>query len=83
VGTLLLTDQLEGLSDLFVPGREVITYTDADDLVEKARLYLAREDERAAVAAAGQVRTLREHGYGPRMRELAAILEGHLGDGKG
>jgi len=78
MGTLLLTDELEGLSDMFIPGSEVITYAGADDLVEKARWYLAHEDERAAVAAAGQARTLRDHTYRARMQELADRLERRL-----
>ena len=82
MGTLLLTDQLEGLSELFVPGREVITYGNADELVQKARWYMAREDERSAVAAMGQARTLREHTYGARVRELTVILESYLRDAR-
>jgi glycosyltransferase involved in cell wall biosynthesis len=78
MGTLLLTDDLRGLADLFLPGREAITYDGPDELVEKVRRYLAREEERSAVAAAGQARTLREHTYRARMRELVAILERHL-----
>jgi spore maturation protein CgeB len=76
VGTLLLTDEAKNLGELFEPGREVVTYADADDLAEKVRHYLAHEDERSAVARAGQERTLREHTYAERMRELVAILEG-------
>jgi hypothetical protein len=78
VGTLLLTDRLDGLSKLFVPDREVVTYADAGELVEKARWYLAHEDARAAIAAAGQARTLRDHGYESRVRDLVGILERHL-----
>ena len=83
VGTLLLTDQLEGLDELFVPGRELVTYANGDELVEKARWYLDHREERSAIAAAGQVRTLREHGYGQRMSELVAILERSLRAGSG
>jgi hypothetical protein len=81
MGTLLLTDELAGLAELFVPGREVVTYAGADELVDRVTWYLAREEERAAVAAAGQRRTLRDHGYGMRMRDLAEILERYL-DGR-
>jgi spore maturation protein CgeB len=77
VGSLLLTDQGSNLAELFEPGREVVTYADVNDLVEKARYYLAHEDERRAIAAAGQARTLRDHTYELRMRELAQILELH------
>ena len=47
VGSLLLTDEGSNLAELFEPGREVVTYAGVDDLVEKARHYLAHEDERA------------------------------------
>jgi spore maturation protein CgeB len=75
VGSLLLTDEGSNLAELFDPGTEVVTYTGVDDLVEKARHYLAHEDERRAIAAAGQARTLREHTYELRMRELRDLLE--------
>ena len=74
VGSLLLTDEGSNLTDLFEPGREVVTYADVGDLVEKTRHYLAHEDERQAIAAAGQARTLRDHTYEVRMRELVEIL---------
>jgi spore maturation protein CgeB len=75
VGSLLLTDAKVNLPDLFAPGREVVVYETADDLVERARHFLAHEDERAAIARAGQARTLRDHTYAVRMVELAEILE--------
>jgi spore maturation protein CgeB len=78
VGSLLVTDEKSNLHELFEPDVEVVTYASADELVEKARHYLAHEDERRAVAAAGRARTLREHTYAVRMRELLPILEGRL-----
>ena len=57
VGALLLTEAAPNLSDMFEPGVEIVTYTGADDLIEKARHYLEHEDERAAIARAGQART--------------------------
>jgi len=78
VGTLLLTDARDNLSELFEPSLEVVTYADEDELVERVRHYLAHEDERRAIARAGQERTLREHTYGVRMRELVSILEARL-----
>lgn len=78
VGSLLLTDDKANLGELFEPGKEVVTYQTADDLVERARYYLANDEERRAIAAAGQRRTLREHGYDTRMAELAALLKARL-----
>jgi hypothetical protein len=78
VGTMLLTDARDNLAELFEPGREVVTYADEDDLVERIRHYLAHDDERRAIARAGQERTLREHTYAVRMGELVSILEARL-----
>jgi spore maturation protein CgeB len=74
VGSLLLTDAKKNLGDLFQPGREVVTYRSGDELVKMIHYYLANEDERARIARAGQARTLLEHTYEQRMRELETIL---------
>jgi hypothetical protein len=78
VGALLLTDAKANLHELFDVGNEVLAYRDADDLVAQARAVLADEDARREIADAGQARTLRDHSYAVRMRELSAILESRL-----
>lgn len=78
VGSLLLTDEKQNLGELFEIGKEVVTYGSEDELVEAVEHYLADEPARAAVAAEGQRRTLREHSYAVRMRELIAILDSYL-----
>lgn len=77
-GALLLTDDAEVLDRLFDPGREVVTYADADDLAEKIAYYLEHEDERAGIAEAGRERTLRDHTWDVRMRDLEKILRAAL-----
>jgi hypothetical protein len=76
VGTMLMTDEKENLPGLFTPGSEVVTYSGEDELVERVAYYLEHDEERRAIAAAGQARTLREHTYRHRMEELLAILGG-------
>ena len=78
VGALLLTESAPNLADLFAPGEEVVAYDDEEELVEKIEHYLEHDDERIAIAAAGQTRTLGEHTYRQLMVELAAILEARL-----
>jgi spore maturation protein CgeB len=77
-GALLLTDATQGLEDLFDVGREVVAYDSAEDLVEKVRHYMANDPERIAIARAGQERTMREHTYRDRMRELDTMLRTRL-----
>jgi hypothetical protein len=74
MGALLLTDAKHNLGELFELGREVVTYSDEDELVERALYYLEHDDERAEIAAAGQARTLAQHTYARRMTELVGIL---------
>jgi spore maturation protein CgeB len=78
VGALLLTDAKANLTDLFEPGREVLTYSDADDAVEQIRRALADKAKSSAIGKAGQKRTLSDHTYAVRMAELAGILEARL-----
>jgi len=78
VGALLVTEAAPNLGDLFEPGSEVVTYRDDDELAAVLRHYLDNPEERQAIAAAGQRRTLAEHTYGRRMAELVELLEPRL-----
>ena len=75
MGALLLTDDKRNLSELFRPGAEVITYGDADELVSQVEHYLDDRATAELMASAGQRRTLAEHSYAHRMRELVPLLE--------
>ena len=74
----MLTDAKDNLQDLFDPCGEVLAFRDDDDCVEKIRYYLDHEDDRKAIAAAGQRRTLRDHTYTTRMAEMLDVLVRHL-----
>jgi spore maturation protein CgeB len=78
VGALLMTESATNLPDFFEPGREVVAYDGVDDLVGKIRHFLEHDEERRRIAAAGQRRTLTEHTYGHRIRQLAGMLEARL-----
>jgi len=75
VGAVVATEAARNLSELFMPGEEVLAYRDAEDLIAQARALTADDDRRRAVATAGQRRTLNEHTYGKRIPQLAAMLE--------
>jgi len=68
----------ENLPELFELDREVVAYTSPDDCVEKIRYLLDHENEREAIARAGQERTLKEHTYYHRMQELVDIVQKYL-----
>ena len=78
VGTLLITDWKENLPEMFEPHKEVIAYRNPEECVGLIEHYLENETEREAIARAGQQRTLREHTYERRARELIEIVERYL-----
>jgi spore maturation protein CgeB len=80
VGACLLTDWRENLPQLFDTDAEVVAYRDAEECVEKVNYLLAHEDERRAIAAAGQRRTLREHTFAHRAAQIDEIIREWLAE---
>ncbi len=77
-GALLVTDWKEDLHEIFEPGKEVVAYKSPEECLGLIQYYLDHEEEREAIAHAGQERTLREHTYYQRMQELMAIVRNYL-----
>lgn len=75
VGSLLITDWKENLHEMFEPGKEVVAYRSEEECIELIQYYLEHEDERRAIAHAGQQRTLQDHTYYQRMKELVEIIQ--------
>ncbi len=75
-GGFQITDARPGLSQLFDIGRELVTFDDVADLRAKIAHYLANDDERREIAAAGQRRALREHTYDHRLPLLLDTVAG-------
>jgi spore maturation protein CgeB len=78
VGTLLVTDWKANLHEMFEPGKEVIAYRSAEECAELVKYYLEHDEERQAIARAGQQRTLRDHTYYKRMQRLVEIIQKYL-----
>ncbi len=78
VGALLLTDWKQNLHELFEPDAEVVAYRSTQECVEQIGSLLSHEADRARIAKAGQARTLRDHTYRSRMKELVALVEKYL-----
>lgn len=77
-GALLVTETARNLGELFEPGREVVTYGAVDELVERIGALLDDDAARADIAAAGQARTLRDHNYAQRVKQLDGELSERL-----
>jgi spore maturation protein CgeB len=78
VGAAVLTEAAPNLHEMFEPEAEMATYSSGEELVAKVQRLLDDDAARVALAAAGQRRTLADHTYAERMRELAGLLEERL-----
>lgn len=74
VGTCLMTDNLRDLPALFGPNREVLVYDNVDNCVERVGRALRDDAARETMASAGQVRTLTQHTYRHRAREILEMI---------
>lgn len=76
VGAFLLTDFKDNLHTLFAPDREVAVWRSIDDCLEVIRRAINDDaDERAAIARAGQARTMAQHTYRHRAAEILGFIE--------
>ncbi|MCC6145363.1 MAG: glycosyltransferase, partial [Candidatus Hydrogenedentes bacterium] len=79
-GALVLTDEAEGLADLFEDGRHLVVYHDEAELLEKISWYLDHPAERDAIARAGQALVLKEHTYSRRLEEMLRMTDESMGE---
>lgn len=73
-GGFLLTGDADNLRDYYADGKEVVIFKDKQDMAEKCKYYLAHESERQAIAKAGYERTIKEHTYVDRFKEIFKAL---------
>lgn len=74
VGAFLLTDWKANLGDMFEVGKELVAYRSPEECAELIRYYLDHDEEREAIARAGQARTCREHTYANRINDLVNFV---------
>ncbi|MDO9298611.1 glycosyltransferase [Bradyrhizobium sp.] len=74
-GTFLLTDFKDNLHTLFEPDRDVAVWHGVDDCLAGIDRALRDEQSRADIARAGQARTMAQHTYRDRTREILGFAE--------
>jgi hypothetical protein len=78
IGSCLLTDWKENINELFEADKEVVTFRNEQESIEKAKWLLANEKERSSIAMAGQKRVFSSHLYEHRLPQLLNIFKKHL-----
>lgn len=78
MGAMLITDDKKNLGQLFDINKEVVAYKNINDLINKVNYYLKNSTEIEKIALKGQKRTINEHSYKNRMKELTIILNKYI-----
>ena len=63
VGTMLFTEKSDSLQDFFNPEKEVISYSNANEAIEKIKYYLQNNQKREEIIKHGQLKTLNDFNY--------------------
>lgn len=73
-GGFLLTGYSELLKEHFKFGKEIETYSDVRECLDKCKFYLSHDSARERIAAAGYARAHKEHTYEQKFKELFKSL---------
>jgi len=73
-GSLLFTEMTDNLPQIFDIKKEVVGYTDQDDLEKKLEYFLNHPDEAKSIADNGKKACHQNFGYNKRVVELAQIF---------
>ncbi|MCX5757055.1 MAG: glycosyltransferase [Candidatus Hydrogenedentes bacterium] len=80
-GALLVTDEADGLEDLFEEGKHLVVYHRDEDAIGLIERYLEDADARERIAAAGAVLVRAQHTYDLRMQVLVDSVAAGTGAG--
>lgn len=67
-GAFYLVEFFEELTEFFEPGREIVCFTDPEELLAKTRYYLTHDSERERIRQAGYERCRRDHTWHKRFQ---------------
>jgi ubiquinone/menaquinone biosynthesis C-methylase UbiE len=82
-GAFLLTEHFSNLQRYFEPGREIETFGDEKELIEKIDYYLSHPEECRQIAWRGQQRCLKDFSMDKRAGDFDRIIRYHMGRRKG
>lgn len=79
VGTMILNDEGINLPELFVPGKEIETYSSIDDAIEKANYYIRNPEKALEIGLNAQKRTVQDYNYDEYVKKLFRDLNKYSG----
>ena len=82
LGSLLLTDKPDKMSELFVDGKEYVSFRNKDDLLEKIEYYLKNDEKREEIALAGMEKTHKNYLASHRALKIKKVLDEKINNKK-
>lgn len=82
-GGFLLTEYFPGIEDYFEIDREIVCFTNSQEMLEKIEYYLNHDDERRKIAKAGWERANREYSAFRILSRVFQEIENDMQNGKG
>lgn len=68
--TFLLTNWIPTIEDLFEDGKHLVLYRSHEEMIDKAKYYLAHDDEREKIARAGYEEVMAKHTIDHRVLKI-------------
>jgi ubiquinone/menaquinone biosynthesis C-methylase UbiE len=78
-GAFLLTEHFGNLQRYFEPGKEIETFRDKKELIEKIDYYLAHPEKCRQIARRGQQRCLKDYSMEKRAEDFDRIMRSYIG----
>lgn len=78
LGSCLITDRGKEMSEFFVSGKEIVTFSSTEDAIEKIDYLLRHPNERRAIAKAGQERTIKEHTIMNKCARIDQVVQARI-----
>lgn len=75
VGGFLLTTDQEELHELFIPDKELVVFSDLEELKEKAAFYLNHEDLRIRIGVEGYQKVRSRYTYPVSLKRMLTFVE--------
>jgi spore maturation protein CgeB len=79
-GAFYMCQHVEGIEEVLIPDKEIVTFRSEEEMIEKIDYYLDRDEERRVISEAGRQRVLQEHTYEIRINQMISLMENEDSD---
>lgn len=73
-GAFVISGKSEDIGKYYFENKEMMFYDNVPDLIKKIKYYLAHAEEREKISRAGYERTIKEHTYEKRFKDIFGII---------